>query len=251
MADMSPDEQKLLRMAQGQKADASMPDNAAAPPDTGLVRGLLSALSDAGVGAMKGAGETAVNLGSMVNKVPGVGDVTQGLGNALGGLYGTMKYGTAAGPADRSSFDTVRRSDTTPTNAAQSTGKTIEQIGEFFVPGSAATKALKSASVASVPATAWPMMSALLEAAGEGGTAAAVSSMHGEENPDTEAGLAAGTSLASNALAPGAAKLLEVIARSPLLKGLVPILAGGAALSSFGVRRAIRGRSEGVLIRVG
>lgn len=79
---------------------------------------LGNAVIDAGTGALKGVGETAVGLGELVSKVPGVS-------HALNAAYGPEVV--------KGSFDWAR-SFLKPTNTAQSVGKGIEQVAEIAIP---------------------------------------------------------------------------------------------------------------------
>lgn len=89
---------------------------------------MLSSVADVGVGAAKGVGETAVGLGELVSKVPGVS-------HALNAAYGPEVV--------KGSFDWAR-SFLKPTNTAQRVGKGIEQTAEFFVPGGSVARGAKA-----------------------------------------------------------------------------------------------------------
>lgn len=79
---------------------------------------------DVGVGAVKGAARTAVGLGELVSKIPGV----------------SQTLDAAYGPGVRArSFDWARE-HLKPTNTAQAVGQGVEQIGEFFAPGAGLAK---------------------------------------------------------------------------------------------------------------
>src|SRR3990167_9177774 len=81
---------------------------------------------DVGVGAAKGTGRTAFNLGSLFHRVPGL-----------------RQLGDAIQPG---AFDRVPAM-LDPSNTAQAVGMTGEQIGEFFLPSGATTRtALQIAS---------------------------------------------------------------------------------------------------------
>lgn len=82
---------------------------------------LTQNLGDLLIGALKGGGETAINLGAMLHKVPGVSALVDK-------LYG--QEGLSVG-----SFDAAKQAYTQPTNAAQSIGKGAEQVAELFGAG--------------------------------------------------------------------------------------------------------------------
>lgn len=76
-------------------------------------------VGDVGMGIAKGAANTAVGLGELVHRIPGVS-------TAVDALYGQPGLSEAAFPAAR---EAVR-----PTNTAQKVGFYGEQMGEFFLP---------------------------------------------------------------------------------------------------------------------
>lgn len=94
--------------------------------DAGSVKDLL-------IGAVKGMGDTFTGLGELVHKIPGV----SGLVDAL---YGTPGLSEHAFPEQRKLNQ--------PTNTMQAIGKTGEQIAEFFIPTSAASRGAKIATEA-------------------------------------------------------------------------------------------------------
>ena len=85
-------------------------------------------LGDVVIGALRGGGETAINLGALLHKIPGVSDVVDK-------IYG--QEGLSAG-----AFDAAKQAYTQPTNTAQTIGKGAEQVAELFVP---ATKVAQGA----------------------------------------------------------------------------------------------------------
>ena len=122
----------------------------------GLLQQAGGMLADVGTGVLKGAGQTATNLGRFVHMIPGVSRAT----DYLAGTPGLSK--NAFSEADR---------QLTPTNTAQSIGKGVEQIWEFFIPGAAVEKAgMRLAS--KVPALA-KMARPAMEGLTSGGIAAA------------------------------------------------------------------------------
>jgi len=78
-----------------------------------------NSLGDAIIGALKGGGETAINLGALLHKIPGVSEVVDK-------MYGQPGLSAVA-------FDAAK-AYTEPTNAMQSLGKGVEQVAELFVP---------------------------------------------------------------------------------------------------------------------
>lgn len=92
---------------------------------------LESGVANVGVGIAKGAGQTAVNLGKMVQKVPGVT-------RAVDALYGSPGISQASmQEADRV---------LTPANTAQHVGKIGEQVAELVAPVGAVQRAGVSAA---------------------------------------------------------------------------------------------------------
>jgi hypothetical protein len=113
-------------------------------------------------GGLKGAGETAVNLGSLVHKIPGVS-------GAVDALYGTHGVSQAAFGAD-----SPVRQDLKAANTAQSVGKGIEQAAEFMIPAGGAQR------VATTVASHLPKYTRLLpHMAAQGATSAAVTTAQG------------------------------------------------------------------------
>lgn len=95
----------------------------------------ISPLTEAGKGAVKGAARTAVGLGQLVHKIPGVSTTVDKLLDALGVPGQGMSSGQimAANPQSALGLDS--------TNSAQKLGMLIEQIGEFMLPVGAGEKA--------------------------------------------------------------------------------------------------------------
>lgn len=83
------------------------------------IGGMTGAVVDAGIGALKGVGNTAFGLGKLVRDYTPIGRISDAI------LPGA--------------FD-QRPEEITPQNTAQRVGFTAEQVGEFFVPGGGATK---------------------------------------------------------------------------------------------------------------
>jgi len=76
-------------------------------------------VGDVGVGIAKGAANTAVGLGELMHRIPGVS-------TAVDALYGQPGLSERSFPAAREAVQ--------PTNTAQKDGYYGEQIGEFFLP---------------------------------------------------------------------------------------------------------------------
>lgn len=107
--------------------DRPMLKAAAAPKTTGeQIGGVSGAVVDAGIGAVKGAGNTLFGLGKLVRDYTPVGRISDAI------LPGA--------------FD-QRPEELIPQNTAQRVGYTAEQVGEFFVPSSAVAKLGKAGAV--------------------------------------------------------------------------------------------------------
>lgn len=141
-------------------------------PDAGptrmqqLNRTLDQGMTDLGIGAAKGLGQTAVNLGKMVHAVPGVT-------RAVDALYGQPGVSQASmGEADRM---------LTPSNMTQTVGKGAEQVAELVLPGRAIQGAGAAAAARLGPKLAGTvgqtlgkvLPNAAVQAAGGAGMAAA------------------------------------------------------------------------------
>jgi hypothetical protein len=138
-------------------------------------------LRDPVIGFGKGAAKTAVNLGRLVHKIPGVSAV-------LGEI-----------PADAEAALGLE-----PTNTAQRIGEGVERIAEFLIPGAAAERA--AVAVASKVAPVLGKASRLTSrAAAQGGTSAGVATAQGGD---------ATTAGALGAALPGAGAVAGATARS-------------------------------------
>lgn len=83
------------------------------------IGGVSGAVVDAGIGALKGVGNTAFGLGKLVRDYTPIGRISDAI---------------MPGAFDQ------RPDEITPQNTAQRVGFTAEQVGEFFVPGGSASK---------------------------------------------------------------------------------------------------------------
>jgi hypothetical protein len=102
----------------------------ARPATTGeKIGGMTGTAVDVAIGAVKGLGNTAFGLGKLVRDYTPVGRISDAI------LPGA--------------FD-QRPEEITPANTAQRVGFTAEQVGEFFVPGGAATKAVQVPKAAGI-----------------------------------------------------------------------------------------------------
>jgi hypothetical protein len=119
-----------------------------APVPVTETRGWGRTLGDVAIGALKGAGSTATNLGNIVAHVPVVGPALTATGNALGGAVGRAVYGEASAPVTADQATKAAREVTTATNTAQSIGKGAEQIAETLVPAGAVSAAGKGLGLA-------------------------------------------------------------------------------------------------------
>lgn len=170
---------------------------------------MLSRVADVGIGAIKGAGETAVGLGELTSKIPGVSQ-------ALNAAYGPEVV--------KGSFDWAR-SFLKPKNTAQSIGKGIEQTAEFFAPGGIVKRGAQAVKTGT---KALDMASRL---ALEGGSAAAVDAAQKGTVEDalSTGALSAGTGAGVAAVAKGfqlPAKWASERIEAALLKPMTGALEG-------------------------
>ena len=114
--------------------------------------------ADVATGAVKGAANTAIGLGQMVHRIPGVS-------RAVDALYGQPGLSQASFPAARALVQ--------PTNTPQQVGYTGEQIGEFFIPAGTAAKAGLAAEAGKSALTSLAQSGNLTDAAISGGLTAA------------------------------------------------------------------------------
>lgn len=105
----------------------------------------LATLGDFVIGALKGGGETAINLGQMLRSIPGANEVINlGLqASGIPGLSGAQMPPEASGRVFRSARESM-----TPTNTAQSVGKGTERVAELIVPAGVVGRASRGAAAA-------------------------------------------------------------------------------------------------------
>lgn len=116
-------------------------------------------------GAGKQAGETAVNLGGLVQKIPGVSSLTDT-------LYGTPGVSQASFAPNSPIREDLKR-----TNPVQQAGATIEQTAEFMVPSAAAERF--AATLAGQLPAAVPRL--LPSMAAQGASNSAVAALQGSD----------------------------------------------------------------------
>src|SRR3990167_6513951 len=85
------------------------------------------------MGAVKGAGRTAVNLGQLVHRVPGVSEAVDWL------------YGSPPGLSSQAFRETATALE--PTSTGQRVGGAIESLAEFAVPGGMVARTMRGARV--------------------------------------------------------------------------------------------------------
>ena len=232
--DSPPSEQELEQIFSS--LPASKPQVAApkpvAPqrPSNGVGAQML--MQDLAMGAAKGAGNTAVNLGRLVHKIPGV---SQGV-DALYGLFGadvdSAKDFATQGEAQS-------RLGLNPTNTAQKVGFIAEQGAEYLSPGKAVTGALGATQLAAKA----PLLTRM---AGEGIAAVPTALAQGQS------GVGAGVTGTVSALAPAGVALAGRVAQGLTKAAFRPtqealetnpqliddILNQGIDLSQEGVKKA-------------
>lgn len=106
--------------------------------DAFLQRSGLATIGDFVIGALKGGGETAINLGRMIRSIPGS---EQALGSMLQGIPGASGLAPLAS-APVSAFDAAK-TYTQPTNTTQAIGKGAEQFAELMVPAAKVAQATR------------------------------------------------------------------------------------------------------------
>lgn len=262
------EELRALRAQTGGRMPVSNSGAAAPAPAQANPQGKpRSTVKDFGTGIVKGMGDTAINLGEMVHSIPGIGDLTDKLSTMIG----------PEGTNPETAF-TGARGYTKPESGAESAGKTVEQIAEFFTPVKgtgiakietlpiAMRKGLIAKLASMIPNNASPEMMKLLNkagtytgrVAGDAGTSAAVSLAHGADEGEAErSGLIAGLGPAVLGPVAGAAgKAGTKFAGSPMGRQILPYMAAlgtsaagnfssgglGAGLGAFGLTRMMARR---------
>lgn len=164
----------------GQSAAPAQKQRSGAQRDTiSLTSGAVrQGLTDVAVGAGKGALDTAVNLGRLVHKIPGVSKAVDAL------------YGGDEGLSARS-FD-VAHEALEPTNTAQRIGRFAEKTAELAIPAAKVATATKGAGV-------------LTRAGAQAGTAAGVTAAQGGSPQDVA--VAAGLSGVASPVADAASAI--------------------------------------------
>lgn len=200
-------------------------------------------------GAGKGAGETIYDLGNLVHKTP-VGRVTDALSRLLGGDPEATFGNRALLGFTREDLQRFGVADIAPVNplalvigaddisteartGAERAGKFVEQVGEFFTPAKATRLATIRKLTQAIPNNLSPKamqvankVTALVgRVLGEGGSAAGVSALHGDETPENAAAIAGGTTGAGEALA----RTITALMKTPVGKELLPYLTAIAA----------------------
>lgn len=139
---------------------------------------------DAAIGVAKGAASTAVGLGELVHKIPGVSNVTDAL------------YGMPSG-SSQASFG-AQREELKPSNPQQQAGFVAEQIGENFLPAGAVRRGAQALRTGS------RVLNMGARAGLEGAAGAAV---HTAQTGSTDgAGFVGAAGAAGGAVAPAAAR---------------------------------------------
>jgi hypothetical protein len=210
-------------------------------------------------GALKGAGQTATNLGRAASAIPGVGSLTTGLGNAISGGVSRLRGQQPALPASRDASFAAADTALEPTSRAQAIGKGAEQIGEFLLPGPSTGRAITSVLARAIPDAASPAAMRVLNqiarltgrATGDATNAAAISALHGDENVDAEAGIAGGTSLAAELLPMALGNPTLNKALSIIIAGRMPGASSGGLAGRMGTFGILRNMTQDALDAAG
>lgn len=126
----------------------------AAPAPAGI-GGPLGVHADVGIGIAKGAANTLLDLAKLVQLIPGVGQATNAVGNAIGGAAGQMLYGTKANPVSNETAMSEAAQHTKYTNTPQKVGGALETVAELAAPiGKVPTTAKAGAKFEQVMAAA-------------------------------------------------------------------------------------------------
>lgn len=220
------------------------PSTEAPPPPSrmGFYQGAADVLGDLATGVVKGAGQSVINAGKLVQLIPGVT-------TAVDGIYGTPGLSrNAMTEADRV---------LTPSNTTQRIGKGAEQIAEIVMPSNALAKASTAVAAKVAPKLA-PLVGETAaklvpRAAVEGAGNAAIASVQGGD--PTVAGVIGGAvpvvGRFTNSLAPA----LREAAEKQVMQALGPTKehykALGRRLVPQILRRGIRGSREALAEQAG
>lgn len=237
---LSPDETTRLQAVQDRKAPL------------GVTKDVLT-----GVG--KGAVDTAVDYGSIVHRIPLVGDLTDKLSKMLAPMLGgDSKTDPNAAFANKDA--TKKQLGITGDNTAQNIGMGVEKAGEFFVPAGASRLAITKGLVGLIPDSASPGAVQLANRfaahagriLGEAASATGVAASHGDDNPLRAGAIAGGATAGAEELAPMALRLMKTSKGkeiAPLLlaiatmKGLGGVTPEGLG-AGFGVYHLVKGMSD-------
>jgi hypothetical protein len=184
----------------------------AKPSSPTLTDRALETGKDLAIGIAKGAGNTATNIGEAVRRIPGIGAITNRLGNDLGGRIARSLYGTASPPVDSDPAFAQAHEDLKPSNTTQHVGKVAEQIGESVLPGRAISSASTKLAAKIAPSLAryvGPTVAKIAPyAAGEAAGGAGVAAAQGND-PTTGAVLGGALSVAPTVASGTGARLMQ------------------------------------------
>lgn len=162
-------------------------DDVASEASPGLLQQFGQATVDQLTGMAKGVGSTAFGLGMMARKfIPGLAWAGDKLNDWTSGAHVTDEQ-----------MEQWRKTKLAPANLAQKVGFGAEQLGEFFVPGTAVTKTQKLAQAGTRFAELFPKLAKaapVAEYAGRGALeavpAAVIAKAQGQEDPGSVAAFA-------------------------------------------------------------
>lgn len=238
-----------LKRAPGQAGQPSTAESGGGSDESSILGNVARAIGSVGVGAFKGTGSSVVNVGQLAHKVP----VIKQLMDTVGLTDQDLAF---------------REKALQPEGTAESIGHGAEQIGEFMLPAGAARKGAIKGLARLIPDAASPAtMKTLNKVAaitgrslGEGASAAAVSTAHGE-NPDVPAAIGAGAPLVGAGVSAAIPPLVQLINQYPIIASMFPWLVGGAvgtaaggipglaagAGGGLGAQLALRGAARGAV----
>jgi hypothetical protein len=213
---------RLLRSA------GVVPPSPPPEPQSLLERGVQHG-ADVSIGALKGAGQTGLNVARAARRVPGIGAGLDALSRAQG-VDPEQTYGAAG------------RAELDPTNTAQRIGKNTEQIGEYLAGGSGLARPIAAGVTAARRAGLRGAVNLLPEGASRGativsqlnrlltsatpalsgaGASGAVAAAHGSENPLPAAAFGGAGAAAGQGLG--------AMTQTDLGRRILPFLLGGGA----------------------